>query len=586
MMKSKYLFYGFNLIVIALIALIIGCSSKKKDVIAEIGDEKIYLYEFENQYLKSLGNNLDTAKNKSLAERKEYLELMIKFRLKVKDAKTKGYLNSPEIQKDLGDYKKSFISTFLIDKEVVEPNIKELYERKKYEIRASHILVNLPQNATAEDSVKAYLKADTILTRLKKGDDFGTVARELSDDQSAKMNGGDLYYFTAGMTVPEFEDAIYDLKVGDYTKKPVRTMFGLHIVKLTDKKKRYEGIRAAHILIQDIKDSVTGKVIDSVTSLNKAKEVLAKIRNGEDFTKLAADYSEDPGSKQRGGDLGFFDRRRMVQAFDSVAFSLKTGEVSELVRTPFGWHIIKLLEIKEYQPYEKQKENLKSEFKRGQGYKQAYTKYLEKARKDMRYEIIADGFGYFASRIDSMRPISEQKLDSIFTEQDRQKSVAKFKSGEIKISDVINYLNLNKEYAMTPANNATLRKIVEGAGETPVLNEVAIKEKIEKDEDYQDLYREYESGLLSFKIDQDELWSKIKITDQDIQTYYEANKQKYQYTENNETKFRTVDEVKAEISQTLQQDKFKELEGNYVKDLKQKYPVKINEAVLEKAFKN
>lgn len=586
MMKSKYLFYGFNLIVIALIALIIGCSSKKKDVIAEIGDEKIYLYEFENQYLKSLGNNLDTAKNKSLAERKEYLELMIKFRLKVKDAKTKGYLNSPEIQKDLGDYKKSFISTFLIDKEVVEPNIKELYERKKYEIRASHILVNLPQNATPEDSVKAYLKADTILNRLKKGDDFGTVARELSDDQSAKMNGGDLYYFTAGMTVPEFEDAIYDLKVGDYTKKPVRTMFGLHIVKLTDKKKRYEGIRAAHILIQDIKDSVTGKVVDSVTSLNKAKEILAKIRNGEDFAKLAADFSEDPGSKQRGGDLGFFDRRRMVQAFDSVAFSLKTGEVSELVRTPFGWHIIKLLEIKEYQPYEKQKENLKSEFKRGQGYKQAYSKYLEKARKDMRYEIIPEGFSYFASKIDSMRPISEQKLDSIFAEQDRQKSVAKFKSGEIKISDVINYLNLNKEYAMTPANNATLRKIVEGAGETPVLNEVAVKEKIEKDEDYQDLYKEYESGLLSFKVDQDELWSKIKITDQDIQTYYEANKQKYQYTENNETKFRTVDEVKAEISQTLQQDKFKELEGNYIKELKQKYPVKINEAVLEKAFKN
>jgi peptidyl-prolyl cis-trans isomerase SurA len=586
MMKSKYLFYGFNLIVIALIALIIGCSSKKKDVIAEIGDEKIYLYEFENQYLKSLGNNLDTAKNKSLAERKEYLELMIKFRLKVKDAKTKGYLNSPEIQKDLGDYKKSFISTFLIDKEVVEPNIKELYERKKYEIRASHILVNLPQNATPEDSIKAYLKADTILNRLKKGDDFGTVARELSDDQSAKMNGGDLYYFTAGMTVPEFEDAIYDLKVGDYTKKPVRTMFGLHIVKLTDKKKRYEGIRAAHILIQDIKDSVTGKVVDSVTSLNKAKEILAKIRNGEDFTKLAADFSEDPGSKQRGGDLGFFDRRRMVQAFDSVAFSLKTGEVSELVRTPFGWHIIKLLEIKEYQPYEKQKENLKSEFKRGQGYKLAYSKYLEKARKDMHYEIIPEGFSYFASKIDSMRPISEQKLDSIFAEQDRQKSVAKFKSGEIKISDVINYLNLNKEYAMTPANNATLRKIVEGSGETPVLNEVAVKEKIEKDEDYQDLYREYESGLLSFKVDQDELWSKIKITDQDIQTYYEANKQKYQYTENNETKFRTVDEVKAEISQTLQQDKFKELEGNYVKDLKQKYPVKINEAVLEKAFKN
>lgn len=584
-MKSKYLFYGFNLIVIALLIVIIGCSGKKKDIVAELGDEKIYLYEFENQYLKSLGNNADTAMNKSIAERKEYLDLMIKFRLKVKDAKDKGYLNSPEIQKDLSDYKKSFISTFLIDKEVVEPNIKELFERKKYEIRASHILVNLPQNASPEDSVKAFLKADTVISRLKKGDDFGTVAREMSDDQSAKMNSGDLYYFTAGMTVPEFEDAIYELKTGDYTKKPVRTMFGLHIVKLTDKRKRYESIRAAHILIQDIKDSVTGSVVDSTTSFNKIKEVLAKIRGGEDFSKLAMEVSEDPGSKQRGGDLGFFDRRRMVQTFDSVAFSLKTGEVSEIVRTPFGWHLIKLLEIKEYQPFDKQKDNLKAEFKRGQGYKTAYSKFLEKARKDYKLEIVQDGFNYFVSKFDSLRTVNDQKPDSIYTDQDKQKVVAKFKNGDIKISDVINYLNINKEFAMNQANSGTLKKIVEGASETPILNEVAIKEKIEKDEDYQDLYREYESGLLSFKIDQDELWSKIKITDLDIQQYFEKNKQKYQYTENNEIKFRTVDEVKAEISQTLQQEKFKELESSYINGLKQKYPVKINDAVLEKAFK-
>jgi peptidyl-prolyl cis-trans isomerase SurA len=586
MMKSKYFFYGFNLFVIALIAFVIGCSSKKKDVVAEIGDEKILLYEFENQYLKSVGNNLDTAKNKSLAERKEYLDLMIKFRLKVKDAKDKGYLNTPDIQKDLGDYKKNFISTFLIDKEVVEPNIKELWERKKFEIRASHILVNLPLSTNPEDSTKAFLKADTIIKRLKNGDDFETVAREMSDDQSAKTNGGDLYYFTAGMTVPEFEDAIYDMKVGEYSKKPIRTMFGLHIVKLTDKKKRNEGIRAAHILIQDVKDSVTGKVIDSTTSYNKIKDLLARIRNGEDFTKIATEFSEDPGSKPKGGDLGFFDRRRMVQSFDSTAFSLKVGEVSNIVRTPFGWHLIKLLEVKEYQPYDKQKESLKSEFKRGQGYKNAYAKFLEKARSDFKYEYVIDGLNYFASKLDSNKIFSEQRYDSLFTEQDRGKVVAKYKDGEIKIGDVIQYFNVNKEFSSTGANYAAIKRVIDGCADTPILNILAVKEKIEKDEDYQDLYKEYESGLLSFKIDQDELWSKIKITDLDIQTYFEANKQKYVYTENNEQKYRAVDEVKSEISQTLQQEKFKELEKNYINGLKQKYPVKINEGALEKAFKN
>lgn len=585
MMKKKYFFYGFNLLVIALIALIIGCSSKKRDVIAELGDEKIYLYEFENQFLKSIGNNLDTARNKSLAERKEYLDLMIKFRLKVKDAKDKGYLNSPEIQKDLTEYKKNFISTFLVDKELVEPKIKELWERKKFEVRASHILINLPQTATPEDSVKAFMKADTIIKRLKNGDSFDVVAREMSDDQSAKTNSGDLYYFTAGMTVPEFEDAIYDLKVGEYTKKPVRTMFGLHVVKLTDKKKRNESIRAAHILIQDIKDS-TGKVLDSTTSYNKIKEISDKIKNGEDFSKLAMELSEDPGSKPRGGDLGFFDRRRMVQSFDSTAFSLKVGQVSDIVRTPFGWHIIKLLEVKEYQPFEKQKENLKSEFKRSPMYKQEYIKFLEKVRKDYKFEFVNEGLNYFASKLDSSKIFNDLKLDSIFTEQDNQKVLATYKGGEIKITDVIQYFSMNKEFASNAANYTASKKIIEGSSETPILNLLAAKEKIEKDDDYIDLFNEYQNGLLSFKIDQEELWSKIKITDEDIQNYFEANKQKYTYTENNEQKYKAIDEVKSEISQVLQQEKFKELEKNYIDGLKQKYPVKIYDNIIEKAFKN
>lgn len=585
MKKSKYFFYGINLLVIALVAFVIGCSSKKKDVIAEIGDEKIYLYEFENQYLKSIGNNLDTAKNKPLAERKEYLDLMIKFRLKVKDAKDKGYLNSPEIQKDLGDYKKNFISTFLIDKEVVEPNIKELWERKKYEMRASHILISLPQNASPEDSTRAFLKADTVIKRLKKGDPFELVAKEMSEDQSSGVNGGDLYYFTAGMAVPEFEDAVYDLKVGEFTKKPVRTMFGLHIIKLTDKKKRYESIRAAHILIQDVKDS-TGKLIDSIAPYNKIKEISEKIKNGGDFSQLATEFSEDPGSKPRGGDLGFFDRRRMVQSFDSTAFSLKVGQVSDIVRTPFGWHLIKLLEVKEYQPYEKQKESLKSDFKRGQLFKTAYAKYLESARKDYKFEIIPEGFNFFVSKLDSTRTFNDLKLDSLFNEQDKQKLLATYKGGEIKIADIIQYFNVNKELISNIANSSAAKRVIEGCSDTPILNQIAIKEKIEKDEDYVDLFNEYQSGLLSFKIDQEELWSKIKITDPDIQNYYEANKQRYTYTENNEQKFKAIDDVKSEISQVLQQDKFKELEKNYIDGLKQKYPVKIYDKVIEKAFKN
>jgi len=171
-------------------------------------------------------------------------------------------------------------------------------------------------------------------------------------------------------TGPEFEEIVYKLKKGEVTKTPVRTSFGLHIVKLTDKQPkltdkqpRYEQIKASHILIQDKRDSL-GQISDSLVTLQTAQDVLSKLKSGTPFEELAAQFSDDPGSKTRGGDLGFFERRRMVQPFDSAVFSLKVGEVTDLVRTQFGWHIIKLTEVKEVEDFELQKEKLKTDFKR------------------------------------------------------------------------------------------------------------------------------------------------------------------------------------------------------------------------------
>lgn len=584
MSKKKYLKI-FSVLVLILSVVVIACSNKKKQVVAEVGDEKIYLGDYEKQYLKT-NSSIDSAKNLDTSQKKEFLDLLVKFKLKVKDARERGLLDSPEIQNDLKQYKESFITSYLIDKDIIEPEIKDLYEKKEFEVRASHILINLPQqNFTPEDSIKAYQKANDALKKLKDGVDFSEVAKEFSDDMSAKQNGGDLYYFTAGMTVPEFEDAIYKLKVGDYTKEPVRTMFGLHLVKLTDKRKRSEGIKASHILIQDQKDSL-GNIIDSVATYNKAKDVLARIKSGEDFAKVAMEVSQDPGSAAKGGDLGFFDRRRMVQQFDSVAFTLKVGEVSDLVRTPFGWHIIKVTEIKPYSSFEKQKDNLKSDFKKGPLFKTQYVKFIDQARKDFKLEINSDGMSFLISKFDSSRPVSSYNLDSLFSPQEREKVIAVYKGGDIKIEDMIKYLSKNRDYSSGLANKETLKKITEAASDSQILYAVAMKENVEKDADYVAQITEYENGLLSFKVDQEELWRNIKINPEDLQKYYDSHSEKYSYTDSGKVKVKPLDDVKSEISNILQQEKFKELEVQYVDNLKKKYPVKVNETILIEAFKD
>ncbi len=582
--SKKIYMSGFLFVILLITISSINCSRENK-TLAEIGDEKITLGEYEKQYLRTM-SVIDSAKMKTIDERRQFLNLYINFRLKVKDARDRGLLNNPEIQKETEEYKKNFAPSYLVNKEVAEDDVKKLYERKKEEVRASHILINLAEHPSLQDSITAYQKADSIIQKLKNGEDFGKLADLYSEDRTVRQSHGDLYYFTAGMTVDNFEDAVYDMKVGEFTKKPIRTVFGLHIIKLTDRKPRFESIKASHILIQDKRDSL-GKLIDSVQTYQKALEVYNRAKNGEDFTSLATQFSEDPGTKQNGGDLGYFDRRRMTQPFDSVVFNMKVGEIAGPVRTQYGWHIIKKTDEKKMMPYEKQKESILSEYKKTKKFKDSYQAYIDKLKAKYGFKIDDAGFAFFRSKFDSSKTLAEFNLDSLFSQQEKERIVAAFNDGQVKISDIINHLNINRDFQRRAMVNETLINIVNSAAEQSVLNKRAAESGIEKDDEFKRSMEEYENGLLVFRVDQDELWTKVKINDNDMMSYYTANSSKYTKLDSTGQKVpKTFDEVKAEISNDLQQAKFKEIEKAYLDGLKQKYPVKIHEDVLLDAFKD
>lgn len=586
MNKSSILSGKTGLLIFVLIVSIFSfnCNRASKTLI-DIGDEKVTLGEFEKQYLKTQPNP-DSAKTKSQEDKRQFLDMYIKFRLKVKDARDRGLLNNPDMQKEIAEYKKTFSPNYLVDKEVVEGELHKLYERKKEEVRASHILINLQANALPQDSIAAYQKADSIIQKLKDGQDFSSLADQYSADRSVKVNHGDLYYFTAGMTVDEFEDAIYKMKVGDFTKEPVRTQFGLHIIKLTDRKPRLESVRASHILIQDKRDSL-GNMIDSIQTYQKALEVYNKAKAGEDFSALASQYSEDPGSKEKGGDLGYFDRRRLAQPLDSVIFASKVGEINGPVRTQYGWHIVKKTDEKAYGSFDEIKETLKNDYKRTIKYKNDYQKYVEKLKKDYKFSLNEGGISFLKGKFDSTKTLADYNLDSLFNPADKETVLANYDGGTIKVADVLNYLLMNRDYQRSLLNNETIRTIVNASTENPILNKRAEEAKIEKDDEYIETLREYENGLLVFKIDQEELWTKVKLDDKELLTYYDANKSKYTKVDSaGNSAFKTFDEVKPTISNELQQAKFKEIEQNYINSLKAKYPVTVHEDVFQQAFKD
>lgn len=158
-------------------------------------------------------------------------------------------------------------------------------------------------------------------------------------------------------------------------------------IKVTDKelKEAYDAkkpeVKASHILVQDEKT---------------AKEVKAKLDKGEDFAKLAKEYSQDPGSAEKGGDLGFFGPGKMVPEFEEAAYKLKKGEVSEPVKSSFGYHIIKVTDKKELKPFEEMKAELEKEIKRSkldpEKLQKAVEKELKAAKVEVKDEDLKDAF--------------------------------------------------------------------------------------------------------------------------------------------------------------------------------------------------
>ena len=209
------------------------------------------------------------------------------------------------------------------------------------EYRVSHILVAVPDGASSEVRTKARAKADGLLKRLQAGEDFAQVAIANSDGQQA-LQGGDLDW-RAGGNLPElFANAVAKLKKGELS--PVlENASGFHIVKLADQRggderKTIVETHAQHILLQ------TNALRDEEQTKQQARDLHARILKGEDFAKLAKESSDDTGSKNAGGDLGWQPAGVFAPDFEKAIAPLEAGQVSAPFRTSFGWHIAKVIE--------------------------------------------------------------------------------------------------------------------------------------------------------------------------------------------------------------------------------------------------
>ncbi len=516
----KKIAVNFLILTIAIVATIALKAQGNDPLLITIGNEKITKSEFEKVFRKnnSKGNPSD---QKAAAD---YLELFVNYKLKVKEACEIGMDTASTFVAELQGYKKQLSTPYLVDKEVTDKLMHEVYDRMKKDVHAAHILFKCPSDALPKDTLEAYNKAMTVRIHLIKGEDFAKAARENSDDPSAKENGGDLGYFSAMQMVYPFESAAFNAKVGEVSM-PTRTKFGYHLIKKLDERKDPGEVTTAHIMVKIAKDA---KPEDSTKAAQKVAELVQKLKDGGNFEELAKQYSDDGGSSKNGGVLPAFKTGRMVPEFEAAAFNLKNkGDISDPVRTSYGWHIIKLISRKDIGSYDEMQTELKASIGKDSRSEVSKSSMIAKIKKEY-------NFKQDTKTRDEFFAVSDSSLINGKWTSDKAEKLTKtmFTLGDKQFTqkDFATYIVAHQ----TARKNTTPQAIVNGMYESYVSESAMTYEENRLDVKYpefKDLMQEYKDGILLFDLTDKKVWSKAVKDTVGMKEYYEKNKIKYQWGE-------------------------------------------------------
>ena len=486
-----------NIIFILLISVQSVLAQQKKDVLFTVAGQKVYADEF----LKVFNKNRDIVSEENKKTIKEYLELYINYKLKLKQAYDLKYDTITSYKEELATYREQLTAPYLKDNKVTDELIKEAYDRTKREVNASHILIRLAANAPAEDTLRAYQKIMEVRDKIVDQKlPFEVVAKEYSEDPSASMNGGNLGYFSAFTMVYPFETAAFITKVGGVSL-PFRTSFGYHIVKNNGFKDSKGEVEVSHIMIvEDPKDSLAAKT--------KIDEIYAKLNQGENFELLARLHSDDKRTAVNGGRVPKFNEHKMIEPFSTIAFSLQhPEEYSKPFKTPYGWHIVKLIKFHPVADFNDMKSELAQKIATDERALKAGKSVVNRLLKE--YKIAKDD-KVLSSFLNNDGKAVEENLNKI---------AVSINGTDYKLSDIVEFEGASK-------NDQSKKEILDAFIEAKVQD--YYKANLDKTEaDFAFTFQEYKDGLLLFNILQDKVWKFAENDTVGLKEYFKKNQNNY-----------------------------------------------------------
>ncbi len=502
---------------VSLAVLLISNSAwaKKDPTLMTINGNPVTLSEFEYIYNKNNSNNV--LDKKSLDE---YVDLFINFKLKVEEAKAQGIDTTQSFITELKGYRDQLTKPYLTDAKAEEAMLKATYDRLKEDLEVSHILIRVDENAPAEDTLKAWNKVQEALQRLKT-EDFAEVAKEMSEDESAKDNGGYIGWITGFQTIYPFETKAYNTPVGSISS-PVRTIFGYHIIKVADRRNSMGEVLVQHIM------KFTSKGEDALNE--KAKQQIDSIYqlvlDGKDFGKLAEANSDDRGSAAQNGELPWFGTRRMVAEFEQAAFALNNkGDVSEPILSPYGWHIIKLIDKKSIPSFEEKRAEIERNIKRDERAQAGEKAFIAQLKKDYKFKYAKGNPEQdFVSFLEG-KTLADSAFLADLGQANLKQKMFSFAKKTYTQADFFNYLKANPASQKASANEIIKEKYAKWIDAELLAYEDSQLEK--KYDDFRLLMNEYHDGILLFEVSNEEVWEKASKDTEGLADYFQANKAKY-----------------------------------------------------------
>jgi peptidyl-prolyl cis-trans isomerase SurA len=497
------------------LSLLASCQVSKppadgEAVLFSVNERPVSAGEFEYVYRK---NSFNSPEAFSEADVREYLDLFIQFKLKIAEAQRLGYDTASGFRAEFEGYRQQLARPYLAETRAQGQLLEEAYERMRHEIRAAHILVRVAEDAPPADTAAAYATAAGLRERALAGEDFAELAAQHSGDPSARMNRGDLGYFSAFQMVYPFETAAYTTEVGGISGL-VRTQFGYHIIVVRDRIPNRGKVKVAHIMVRD-----AGEGGSDGAGRNRIFEIHEQLQGGADWHELCRQFSDDFRTRDSGGELPLFSAGQIDPEFSAVAFQLsESGQVSDPFRTQFGWHIVRLIEKQPLGSFEEMKDELE-----------------ERIARDGRSQVLRkQSIGDLKARLGYLELPTGQRLqrgeagaEAIGSEGDTLFLIgpAAYTTGQF-LSYARPAIEKRPEAGGRQEISTLFERFVEQS-----LRSAELQQLERENRDYRLLVREYFEGLLLFEIMEDLVWSLAGSDSLGLAEYFQQHRDRYQWPE-------------------------------------------------------